>query len=198
MPIQLCAFFIPMPQSNFWQSSRSDQHRLCYYVGTYVAIWDMILQLGSLVPNFSYCSVDALVMYLQTSSTHMVVNFHYSCRLQWLASMSELLEKWVSVTLPSPGNAPMIGSNILGYIRIPHRRGSFVISSSPISHTMFHMFQKPNCFLFLWPYSAVSSNQHMSLKTSWFLQAINWKFGWMEFFIWIEKLKRLSRDLKIT
>ena len=148
MPIQLCAFFIPRPQSNFWQSSRSDQHRLCYYVGTYVAIWDMILQLGSLVPNFSYCSVDALVMYLQTSSTHMVVNFHYSCRLQWLASMSELLEKWVSVTLPSPGNAPMIGSNILGYIRIPHRRGSFVISSSPISHTMFHMFQKPNCFFF--------------------------------------------------
>jgi hypothetical protein len=78
----------------------------------------------------------------------MVMNIHYSCRLQWLASMSELLKNWVSVTLPSPGNAPMIGSNIIGYIRIPHRRGSFVLSSSPISHHHDMCFRSPIAFSF--------------------------------------------------
>jgi hypothetical protein len=39
------------------------------------------------------------------------------CRLNWLASISEVLELWVSAALTSYDNTPIIGSNDIGYNR---------------------------------------------------------------------------------
>ncbi len=41
----------------------------------------------------------------------------FLCRLKWLASISEVLELWVSAALSSPDNTPIIGSNDIGYSR---------------------------------------------------------------------------------
>jgi hypothetical protein len=48
----------------------------------------------------------------------MLVEFASSvCRLNWLASISEVLELWVAAALTSYDNTPIIGSNDIGYSR---------------------------------------------------------------------------------
>ncbi len=52
---------------------------------------------------------------VRTSNTHLAVNFHHLCRLKWLASISEVLELWVSAAIISHRNSSMIRSDNLRY-----------------------------------------------------------------------------------
>lgn len=120
--------------------------------------------------SLSYCSVDAYER-SRTSSTHLIINFRHLYRLKWLASISEVLELWVSAALTSHGNLPMIGSNNLGDSRSASNEVSLFRGSS-------HIFIPPcfECFktfvavaflhLLAWLFLADSSDQHRALETN--------------------------------